>query len=662
MKKITNLIGNMNINLKLGLMIGLPLVGMLILTGMQGYEAWDRASRLDMLQKSAGINVKIGALVHEMQKERGASAGFLGSKGAKFGGILKTQRSATNKALSALTDALGSFDFTSMTAEGASGVRTYMRDLEALQSKRSQVDDMSISVADQVAWYTHMNHEGLVVIAEEAHGAYDPKLSVSADLSLMAAGYYTFLESKERAGIERAVVSGAFAMDRLSGKKRDKVMNLISAQKGYMNVFLSLSEDDSIEAYNRIMDKPETASAVASVQKMRHLILSKGSGYGVDAEHWFKTITTKINGLHVVESALASDFVRESQASADAAMAKFRSVILVSIGLLVLIGLLAVTISRGITRPLKETMDLLPALAEGDLTRRTSIHTHDEIGHMSDNLARAMDNLQETIKAIAGNAQTLAGASEEMTSVSQQMGANAEETSAQADVVSGASEQINSNIQTVAAGIEELSASAKEIAGNAAEAATVAETAVESASVANATIAKLDQSSSEIGEIINSITSIAQQTRLLALNATIEAARAGEAGKGFAVVANEVKDLAMETAKASDDISQKIEAIQADSKDAVSAIGQISDIITRINEFQTTIASAVEQQSGTANEIAQNVNVAAKGSIEISQNISGVAEAAQSTSTGANDTQQAAGELSRMASELQQLVGKFKYA
>jgi len=128
------------------------------------------------------------------------------------------------------------------------------------------------------------------------------------------------------------------------------------------------------------------------------------------------------------------------------------------------------------------------------------------------------------------------------------------------------------------------------------------------------------------------------------------------------VVANEVKDLAMETAKASDDISQKIEAIQADSKDAVSAIGQISDIITRINEFQTTIASAVEQQSGTANEIAQNVNVAAKGSIEISQNISGVAEAAQSTSTGANDTQQAAGELSRMASELQQLVGKFKYA
>ena len=334
--------------------------------------------------------------------------------------------------------------------------------------------------------------------------------------------------------------------------------------------------------------------------------------------------------------------------------------------LLLVLGLIFINLilNRVLIAPINRLNGRLQDIAEGDgdLTQRIEVSSRDEIGQFGAAFNTFVDKIHDTIKAIGGNAQTLAGASEEMTAVSQQMGANAEETAAQANVVSAASEQISTNIQTVAAGVEELSASAKEIASNAADAAKVAKTAVESASVANNTISKLDQSSTEIGEIINAITSIAQQTRLLALNATIEAARAGEAGKGFAVVANEVKDLAMDTAKASEDISQKIEIIQEDTKGAVEAIARINEIITQINEFQNTIASAVEQQSSTANEIARNVSEAAKGSTEIAQNITGVAEAAQSTSTGANDTQQASSELSRMAAELQQLVSQFKYA
>ncbi len=306
-------------------------------------------------------------------------------------------------------------------------------------------------------------------------------------------------------------------------------------------------------------------------------------------------------------------------------------------------------------------LDVVTAAGRGDLTRTVSVTGSDAIGQMGDGLGAFFSDLRTSVGAIAQNAQSLANSADELTSVSQQMSANAEETSVQANVVSAAAEQVSKNVQTVATGTEEMSASIKEIAQNAAEAAKVATSAVKVAADTNATVAKLGESSAEIGKVIKVITSIAQQTNLLALNATIEAARAGEAGKGFAVVANEVKELAKETAKATEDISRKIEAIQGDTKGAVEAIQEISSIINRINDIQTTIASAVEEQTATTNEIGRNVAEAAMGSSEIAQNITGVAQAAQSTTSGASDSQRAAGELSRMAAELQALVGRFTY-
>jgi methyl-accepting chemotaxis protein len=308
-----------------------------------------------------------------------------------------------------------------------------------------------------------------------------------------------------------------------------------------------------------------------------------------------------------------------------------------------------------------QILETVNAASRGDLTRDVPIKGTDSIGQMGEGLAKLFSSLRGNISNIAQTAQTLASSSGQLTAVSQQMASNAEETAAQANVASAAAEQVSKNVATVATGTEEMGASIKEIAKNANEAAKVATSAVKVAERTNAKVAKLGESSAEIGNVIKVITSIAQQTNLLALNATIEAARAGEAGKGFAVVANEVKELAKQTAKATEDISRKIEAIQADTKGAVEAIAQIGNIINQINDFQNTIASAVEEQTATTGEISRNITEAAKGSNEIAQNITGVAQAARGTTEGANDTKKSADELSRIAVSLQQLVGQFKY-
>lgn len=301
------------------------------------------------------------------------------------------------------------------------------------------------------------------------------------------------------------------------------------------------------------------------------------------------------------------------------------------------------------------------AASQGDLTRPVIVSGTDTVGQLGEGLGAFLADLRESVGGIAKNAVSLGEASGHLTDVGLQMRGAAEETAAQANVVSAAAEEVSRNVQTVATGSEEMGASIREIAKNAADAARVAMHGVKVADTTNATVAKLGESSAEIGKVIKVITSIAQQTNLLALNATIEAARAGEAGKGFAVVANEVKELAKETAKATEDIGQKIEAIQGDTRGAVAAIREISQIINQISDIQATIASAVEEQTATTNEIGRNVAEAARGAAEIARSITGVAQAAQYTTTGAADSQHQAVELARMAAELRELVQRFKY-
>ncbi|MFO0604141.1 MAG: globin-coupled sensor protein [Polyangiales bacterium] len=280
-------------------------------------------------------------------------------------------------------------------------------------------------------------------------------------------------------------------------------------------------------------------------------------------------------------------------------------------------------------------------------------------GRLGEALHAFTESLRVVVEQISMGAETLSGSAQELNGVSTTLGRDAANTNDQADNVSSAATQVSVSVQTVAAAAEEMTASIREIAKNASDASRVAGTAVKVADTTNATVGKLGESSAEIGKVVKVITSIAQQTNLLALNATIEAARAGEAGKGFAVVANEVKELAKETARATEDISQKIESIQASTRGAIGAIAQISEIIEQISSLQTTIASAVEEQTATTNEIGRNISEAARGAGEIAKAISGVASSARSTAGGAAQARTASENFTRMAGELQTIAAQF---
>ncbi|MBM7496257.1 methyl-accepting chemotaxis protein [Oerskovia paurometabola] len=321
---------------------------------------------------------------------------------------------------------------------------------------------------------------------------------------------------------------------------------------------------------------------------------------------------------------------------------------------------LAYVVARNIARRIGAVSSALAAVGDGDLTVSSGVTGRDEIGTLAVDLERTQANLRALITGVVESSVTIASSAESLAGVSSQFSASSEETAAQSGVVAAAAEQVSQNVRTVAAGAEQMGASIREIAQNSNEAAKVANRATDRAASTNVTVQKLGTSSQEIGDVVKVITSIAEQTNLLALNATIEAARAGEAGKGFAVVASEVKELAQETAKATEDIARRVEAIQDDTSSAVGAIGEIADIIGRINDYQLTIASAVEEQTATTTEMSRGVQESATGASEIAGNITGIATAAQESAATMQRMSVAVDELAQVSVELRTRVAQFR--
>ncbi|MEM8885488.1 MAG: methyl-accepting chemotaxis protein [Planctomycetota bacterium] len=324
---------------------------------------------------------------------------------------------------------------------------------------------------------------------------------------------------------------------------------------------------------------------------------------------------------------------------------------------------IAMRLRRWISGPISHLASRMREVAEGegDLTQGMRIDQDDEIGQFAEWFNSFLASQRDRVALIAGNARLLGASSDQMATISEQMSSNAEETSGQASIVNSASEKVSGNLQKVAAAAEQLHNGAREIAAHVSDSVHVADKAVREAGTTSDTLARLASSSDEIGAVVKVINSIAEQTNLLALNATIEAARAGESGKGFGVVASEVKELARGTANATEDIARRIQAIQDDTRAAVQAIERIGKVIHHIRGIQKEIATAMEEQTLTTNEIGKNVVEAARSSTDITSSMGGVADAARMTAAGVAETRRAAGELAQMAAELESLVARFTY-
>jgi methyl-accepting chemotaxis protein len=339
------------------------------------------------------------------------------------------------------------------------------------------------------------------------------------------------------------------------------------------------------------------------------------------------------------------------------------STICLLVGVLLVLAVLGVWLRHDVLKPLGVLRARMASIADGDgdLTRRLAFHRADEIGDLAAEFDRFVVGVQSLVGKVAGTAAGLAASAANLSSTSEQIATSAHDATRRAESASSAAEEVSSNVASVAGAAEEMGSSIREIAHNAHRAAGVAMDAVTMADTTNAAISRLGESSTDIGSVVKLITEIAQQTNLLALNATIEAARAGEAGKGFAVVADEVKDLAQETARATDDISRRIESVRNDSRDAITAIEAIRAVISQISDYQVTIASAVEEQSATTSEMGRGFSEVAAGSAEIAKSIAGVASASSTTLNGVASARQTTEELRKVADELKSLVSRFTY-
>jgi len=673
---------SLNIATRLALAIALPILAVLVMSGLVISQQSQTVRQANQLQSLSHFSSRISDLVHELQKERGMSALFIGSRGQQMGAELEAQRRDTDGQTAIVREALRSLALSEFSAELRQSVEKGLSGLSELEAKRGDISGLKIVGPESFRFYTALITNLLAVPQESV------KVSDSPAVTANLLAYFNFLAAKERAGQERATGSAGFASGQFTPPQYRILLTILAEQTAFLSSFQSYAT----EAQRNTAQQTLSGPIVTEAERLRRIAVEAGPEKalaGVNARDWFRITTDRIDLMKKVEDVLQRDLAALNQANAAEAWKVLTYSSVFALAMLIAAVTVGFILARGITRPITGMTEAMRALSRGDLSITIpGRDKRDEIGTMAEalevfrngmmeteELRRAQegqkqraaeerrlamhalaDKFAQSIGEVVGN---VTQASSRLQETAADMARTAEETSGQSTAVAAASEQVTQSVQTVASATEELSASIREIAQQVAESSRMTNEAVGQARSSTQEVQGLTEAAQRIGDVVRIINDIAGQTNLLALNATIEAARAGEAGKGFAVVASEVKALASQTTKATDEIASQIKAMQEATERSARVITHIAETIDHLSQSSTAIASAVEEQGAATQEIARNVQQAAVGTTEVAGNITQVSQAANVTGSAATSLLSAAGTLSKDGAVLKNQVDGF---